>query len=217
MKRLTTIFACAAAGLVAICGSALANPVDDALAKFSAAWGGIKTYECTLTVHEVRGRSVQDRVYHLKFSKPLNTRVDIVGGDGRGSAAVWSGGDRVRGHQGGLLAIIKLNLDIHSRLATSLRGSTIAQANWGSLLTHLRSLKVRDIRIVRQKGQRTELLTRLNARAPNEDLIKEMYVLGSDGLPLEYFQYGENDAVLKHVVYSDVRVNVDLPASSFSL
>src|SRR5690348_9208341 len=110
MNRLGFIVAAAAM----LAGAATpVDPVQNLLGKFSAAWEGTRTYQCTIASRELKGSRVQDRVYLIRFSKPLDTRIDIVSGDERGSAAVWRGGNRVRGHQGGILAAIRLNVDIH--------------------------------------------------------------------------------------------------------
>jgi outer membrane lipoprotein-sorting protein len=189
--------------------------VQDAIGRLVATWDKINTYECTVSSHEVKGTDVQDRVYHIRFEKPLETRVDIVDGDGRGSAAVWDGGDRVRGHQGGMLSMIKLNIDIHNKLATSIRGTTIAQANFGALIEHLKSQDPSFLRVTTD-GDKTVLVVQEVFSAPDTDVTKEVYIFGADGLPIEYFQYAE-DEVVKHVVYSDLKINIDLPPSTWQL
>src|SRR5476649_342397 len=127
------IFASATAAAVALLSvphAALGTQAaDDAIAKFSSAWDAVHTYTCTIAAHEVRGKDVQDRVYKLAFSRPNNLRMDIVGGAGRGGAAVWQGGDTVYGHQGGFLSFVRLHLNIHDPKAVSLRGTTVAQAS----------------------------------------------------------------------------------------
>ncbi len=186
-----------------------------AVAKMAATWNKINTYECTVTVHEANGTRVQDRVYLIRFARPTQTRVDIVKGDGRGSAAIWNGGDRVRGHQGGLLSIIRLNVDIHSKFATDLLGSTIDQANFGALLSHLKSLDPNVLHAT-VKGGNTVLVVELDPPKSDTDITKEVYIVGPDGLPVEYFQYAE-DKVVRHVVNSGLKVNTDIPPSAWQL
>jgi hypothetical protein len=203
------------AAVVLFATRAYADPVQDAIGKLVAVWGTINTYECTVASHEVKGTNVQDRVYHIRFEKPLETRVDIIDGDGRGSAAVWDGGDRVRGHQGGMLSMIKLNIDIHNKLATSIRGTTIAQANFGALVEHLKSMDPGVLHITTD-GDKTLLVAQEDFPSPDTDVTKEVYIIGPDGLPTEYFQYAEDD-VVKHVIYSDLKINIDLPPATWQL
>ncbi len=199
------------------CVRAAAEPVKpaDALAQFAAAWAKVNTYTCTLTAHEVLGTKVQDRVYAMFFARPSNTKMNITGGDGRGGAAVYHGGDTVQGHQGGILSLIKLNVNIHSHIATTLRGTTIADANWGSLYDHITGLKGATIDASAASGAMTLTVAVADPTTDN-DVTKEVVILGQDSLPVEYDQY-EGVTQVKHVTYTDVKLNVDIPASTWSL
>jgi len=207
--------ACLALSLVGAPPSGVATPTN-VINRFATAWNNLKSYTCTWTVHEMQGSKTQYRVYHVFFQKPLNTRAEVVDGDGKGSVAVWDGGDRVRGHQGGFLSVIKLNLDIHNRLAVSLRGATIAQVNMGWLLQHLRAINSKDCKVSRQ-GVNSVLSASVHEPTPDTDVVREVYVFNPSGLPVEAFQYGVNDRVLKHVVYSGYRPNVILPPSTWQI
>ena len=188
---------------------------SETIEKFFNAWKGIESYECTLTSHEVDGSRVQDRVYHMFFEKPTKTRMEIVSGDGRGGAAVWSGGDTLRGHRGGLLAGIKKTLDIHSPLTTSIRGTTIADANFGIMLGHMRTLKP-ELLEAAQVGDQTLVTAQLPDPASQAGVTKEVFVFGADGLPLQFEQY-EGASMVKKVDYTDMKVNVPLPDSTFQM
>jgi len=224
MKHVSTVSVMAIVLLVLYAGAALGKAGGGAsqkltpretIAKMKATWNSIKTYVGTVTVHEAKGNSVQDRVYMVRFEKPTKTRVDIVGGDGRGCAAVWNGGDKVRGHQGGFLSFIKLNVDLHSKFATDLRGDTIDQANFGALLAHLESLDPKVEHVTRVDGK-VVVTIETHAPAPLTDVTKEVYMLGSNWLPLEFYEYA-GDKVVRHVVNSGLKVNIEIPASTWQL
>jgi outer membrane lipoprotein-sorting protein len=206
----------AAIALGALATSANATTAgDQAIAKYAAAWEKVNTYTCSMTAREVSGTHVQDRTYDMKFRKPYDSRMDITGGDGRGSAAAWRGGDTVRGHQGGFISFIKLNLNIHDPKAVSIRGTTIAEANFGSLLDHLKSLKGATVDATSSGG-----LTKINVAvadpSADQNVTKEMMVLGTNDLPVEYDEW-EGDNLVKHIVYTDVKLNVPLTDSDFNL
>ena len=57
--------------------------------------------------------------------KPHFAKTLILAGDGKGSGGVWTGGDQVSGHQGGLLSGIHLKVELHDPRAVSLLGFTI--------------------------------------------------------------------------------------------
>jgi len=187
-----------------------------AITKFEANWNAIKTYTCTITSHEVRGADVQDRVYHFSFSKPFDTRAEIIGGDGHGSVGVWRGGDKVRGHQGGILSGIVVNVGLHSRLATTMRGTTFAESNLGSLLDHLKSLPVAWLDAKTDGKTTLVTVTNPNPPADSDAVTKESYFFGPDGWLTSYEEYA-GDTLVKRVTYSEMKLNPDLPASTFEI
>ena len=210
-----------AAGLAASAVLAFVLPAGaatstDALAKFSAAWAKVNAYTCTITAHEVSGTRVQDRVYTLKFRKPNATRMDITGGDGRGSAVVWDGGDTVYGHKGGILAMFKKHLPLHDPQATSIRGTTVAEANFGALLDFAKGLKGSTMTSKPGEDGQTDVDITVADPASAQGITRERFVLGSNDLPVEFDQW-EGDTQVKRVLYADVVLNVDLPDSAFSL
>lgn len=212
---MATSAAAAAAAVICAGGAQASTTGDAALARFSAAWDSVKTYSCTITAREVSGANVQDRVYQMWFRKPHMSRMNITGGAGRGSAVVWDGSDRVYGHQGGFLSMFKKHLDLHDRLATTIRGTTVAQASFGALLDHIKGLKGAAIDAVAD-GDRTQINISVADPSAYENVTKERMVLGPDNLPLEYDQW-EGDNQVKRIVYTDVKVNVDIPDSVFTL
>jgi outer membrane lipoprotein-sorting protein len=216
MRPIRSVLACASLLVPISAASPAPMTAQDLIARLSDTWDHLQSYTCTWTVHEVRGDQVQDRVYHISFQKPLETRAEVVDGDGKGSVAVWDGGDRVRGHQGGILRFIKLNVNIHNRLAVSLRGATIAQINAGWFLQHLKDIGAPKLALSRQ-GENTVISAFVHDPPPDTDVVREVYVLAPNGLPLEAFQYGSQDVLLKHVVFSDYQLNVDLPASTWQI
>jgi hypothetical protein len=185
-----------------------------ALARFAVAWQGVHDYRCTITAHEVLGRRVQDRVYRLAFEKPHDTRLAIVSGDGRGGVAVWRGGPKVRGHRGGFLSFLNLTLGLHNALATTLRGTTIAQANFGALLDHWQQ-EAREASVQATRRDDSTVLSATHPPGP-EGVTREALDLGADGLPVGYEQF-EGDRLVKRVRYRDVELNVPIPAATFSL
>lgn len=123
-KRLATLALVALVAAVGLCASAHAASTP-AIAGFESVFASINDYTFNLRSHEVKGSSVQDRVYQYWFMKPHFAKTLINSGDGSGSGGVWAGGDQVSGHQGGFLSGIHLKVSIHDGRATSLLGYTI--------------------------------------------------------------------------------------------
>jgi hypothetical protein len=194
---------------------AAASSTGTALKEFAQAWASLKSYTCTVDIHEVNGSRVQDRVMRIAFEKPYDTRVDVVAGDGAGGVIVWRGGDKVRGHKGGLFSGIKADLSLHDRRVTTIRGETIADANWGALYEHMMSLPADSTEAVVLGDTRT--ITYAIPDPPGDgNVTKEVLMLGGDSLPIEYDQY-VGDQLVKHVTTSDVKLDIDLPESTWSI
>jgi outer membrane lipoprotein-sorting protein len=111
--------------LAANCVGVRAASEATAIAAFDKAFAGTNDYTCVLHVHEAKGTQSQDRVYQYEFMKPHYVKTLILEGDGKGSGGVWTGGDQVSGHQGGILSGFHLKVSINDPRATSLRGVTI--------------------------------------------------------------------------------------------
>ena len=186
------------------------------IARYQSAWDALKTYKTTVKSHEELNGATQDRTYILWFQKPTDVRLDVTAGDNRGSVAVWHGGDRVVGHRGGMLSLIKLNLDIHNKLAVSLRGTTIAQASFGAQLDHVKSMKWKSSEVL-VEGDKWTITSTAADPSTNDNVLKEVMTLGANGLPIELVQYEPSGSIAKHVFYPDVQVNVDIPASTWQI
>ncbi len=189
---------------------------DQWVAKYQTAWDALKTYQCTITSREYLNGHVQDRVYVIKFQKPTSVRLDIVGGDGKGSAAVWQGGDMVNGHQGGFLSMIHLNLNIHNKIATTMRGRTIAQASFGAALDEIKSIKWKSTDVT-VDGDRYTMTGVPVDPSQDEGIIKEVMTLGANGLPVELTEYEGSGTVARHETYTDVQINITLPDSTWHI
>jgi len=124
-RTLSLVLASAVAAALVASGSARAAGSAPAIAAFDSLFGGINDYTYTLKSHEVKGSAVQDRTYSYQFLKPHYVKTLILEGDGKGGGGVWTGGTQVSGHQGGLLAMIHLKVDLHDPKAVSLLGYTI--------------------------------------------------------------------------------------------
>jgi len=186
-----------------------------AIAKWRATWQRVQSYQCTIRESERLGSRSEDRVYRLYFVKPRSTRMDVIAGDDRGSGAVWTGGSKVRGHRGGLLKGLVLTLDLHSRLVTSLRGTTIDQANFGALLRHFTGIKHSAIAATTD-GVRTVVSQTVADPSSDDHVTSEVTILGKNGLPVEFDQF-EGTSRVESFRYSDVRLNATIPPTTFSL
>ncbi|MGA2393004.1 MAG: hypothetical protein ABSH03_06630 [Candidatus Lustribacter sp.] len=213
MYRARIAFALAAAAFVAsVTAGALADPVSD----FAAAWAKVDDYTVTIKVHETDGKNVQDRVYHYAYKKPHFAKIDVVSGPGRGSGSVWSGGDHVKGHQGGFLSGIKASIALTDPRAVSLRGDTMDQASFQSVADDFANGKIEGASTAATvDGVAADVVT-IDLATPANGVTKRVVALSKvTHLPVRRSGYA-GDTLVKQEDFSDLSIDPGLKESDFN-
>ena len=204
-----------AAAVAPIAASASTAP---AITAFDSTFAHVTDYTVMMRAHEVLGTQTQDRVYQYWFLKPSYAKTAIVSGPGSGGGAVWTGGDQVSGHQGGMLSFIHLKVGLHDGRAVSLRGYTIPEgllqnevdkyARIKGTLTQ-RSGPVID-------GSPTEVLVLdLADPAANQGVTKMVLFLSkTTHFPVRQIRYQGNTPVADESWY-DLKLNTGLTPNDF--
>jgi len=211
---LSLVFVAASAGRAADPAPAL--PAWDAFVKANAA---IDDYKETVTAHEISGTKTEDRTYHFFYKKPSYARSEIVSGPGSGGAAVWHGGDKVKGHLGGLLAGIKLVISEHDARATDIRGKTIEAANFAWMIDGFNHYgKLSEAPGPPVDGVETDAVTMIpDDPAKVRNLTKETLLISrTSHLPVRHLGY-EGDKLVEQETFSDQVINPGLPLSTFDM
>jgi outer membrane lipoprotein-sorting protein len=201
--------------LMAATPSSAATP----LAEFADAWAKIDDYRCSIVVHETKGTSVQDRQYNFWFKKPTIAKLEITSGPGRGGGASWTCGDKVRGHQGGLLSGVKLTVSINDSRAVSLRGDTIDTASFAYILANLQNSAkgtVSEGPGLTIDGVATDAVAlRVANPASNQNVTRDVtYISRTTHLPVRRERF-EGETLVKQETFVDVKPNVGLKDSDF--
>jgi outer membrane lipoprotein-sorting protein len=209
------LFSLAAATLVA---SAVPHPAvaADALTEAAEAYAKVNDYTATIIDHEVKGS--QDRTYRYAFLKPSYVKLDITAGPGRGGGAVWTGGDQVSGHQGGLFSGIHLKVGVHDGRATSLRGDTIDSGTIGAMLNMFKNPKG----TVTESDEKTvdgvltdELSLKLSDQEASSGVTRvDLYLSRATHLPIRR-EFYVGDQLVKSEQVTDQKVNTGLKPSDF--
>ncbi|MFY9720429.1 MAG: hypothetical protein WAK16_12390 [Candidatus Cybelea sp.] len=188
------------------------------IAAFDRMFAGVNDYTCVLHVHEAKGTATQDRVYQYSFMKPHYVKTLILDGDGKGSGGVWTGGDQVSGHQGGLFSGIHLKISVNDPRAVSLRGVTIPDGllqkivdDYGTTpgkLTQTDGGKVNGV-----ETDRIEL--KASDPSSNNGISDQILYLSKDThWPVRQIMYSGSQVVLDENV-TDLKANVGLTQSDF--
>jgi outer membrane lipoprotein-sorting protein len=219
--RLAACVALAAASIPALRASALETKTTPALSAFASAWDKITSYTETIVTHEVTndGKSSQDRTYGYKFLKPTYAVIDIEDGPGKGGGAAWHGGDRVKGHQGGLFSGVKLMVPITDARATSLRGDTLDVASFAYELNHFQSTPgtLAEGPGPSVGGDATTEVTLNASPAESNGVTKEtLDISNATHLPIKRTQY-VGGTVVKTEIFSDVKLNPGLTIKDIDL
>ena len=212
VRTVALAVAVAVAAYVALPAAAAESPAAD----FAAAWSAIDNYTATIATHETNGKDTQDRVYHYAYKKPHFAKIDIVSGPGRGGGAVWTGGDHVKGHQGGIVSFVKLSISITDGRATSLRGDTIDRGSFQSIADDLKSGKVESVTtIATVDGVPSDLVTiDLVPAAPGGVTRSLVAFARNTHLPVRRTSFA-SDAQVKQEDFSEVKLNAGLTEADF--
>jgi outer membrane lipoprotein-sorting protein len=219
LRRLVVLCAAIAAGLALVPFGALraANSAP-AIADFDRAFAATNDYTCTLHVHEAKGTQTQDRVYQYEFMKPHYAKTLITDGDGKGSGAVWAGGDEVSGHQGGILSGFHRKVSVNDPRAVSLRGVTIPEGLLQRIVQDYATIpgKLAQTDGGKINGVPTDRLDlKVTDPASNGGVTEQILYLSKDThWPIRQIMYDGSQIVLDESV-NDLKTNVGLTESDF--
>src|SRR5947209_10292996 len=111
------------------------------MAAFDETFAKVNDYTVTIHEFEAKGDRTQNRTYDFWFKRPNFIKTQITAGDGKGSGAVWNGGDKISGHQAGLLSFIHLKVGLQDGRATILRGYTIPEGSMQAQVAKYKEIK----------------------------------------------------------------------------
>lgn len=218
MKRFRVCAIAVLVGTSILCATMSARAgVADAWTAFRQSVQQIQSYTETVDAFEVGANCTQRRRYHVFVNQRSYIRSEIVQGDGAGSVAVWRGGSTVRAHRGGIISFITLTLSEHDPRVMDCRHNAIDASSFASIIAlfeHARGIAQSDVGD--SEISDADALTITPTNSANEVSKVTLYVSKSTHLPVALREWSENTLV-EDVRFSDVRVNVALPDTLFSM
>jgi hypothetical protein len=200
------------------CVAASAANEAPAIAEFDRAFAGVTDYTCVLHSYEADGTRTQDRIYQYFFMKPHYLKTLIVDGDGKGSGAVWTGGDQVSGHLGGLLSGIHVKINVHDPRALSLHGVTIPDGLLPGIIDDYRTIpgtltQTDGGKIGSVETDRVDL--HVADPSSNHGITEQIvYLAKTTHWPMRQIMYSGSQIVLYDSV-NDLKINVGLARTDF--
>jgi outer membrane lipoprotein-sorting protein len=220
LKRSLSFFlATAVVATLVAAGSARAAGSAPAIAAFNAAMADVNDYTYTLKSHEAKGQSVQDRTYAYAWLKPHYVKTSILDGDGKGGGGVWTGGPQVSGHQGGMLSLIHLKVDLHDPKATSMLGYTIPDGLLQSIVANYSAipgaLSEGGGGVVDGVNTDRIELDPSNPAGAGGGTKMILYVNHDTHMPVRQVVYGAGTFIMLDQHFSDIKTNTGLKPSDF--
>lgn len=111
----------------------------EVLAPFTAAWSAVASYSTTITIYERKGTKEENHVLAYHFEKPAAVSVHVVSGSSNvGTTVTWAGGPTVSARGAGIVSMFKKTLSLHDPQVMSIRGESLDELSFGSILAHAR-------------------------------------------------------------------------------
>jgi len=178
----------------------------------------IGDYQCRMNEFSIGGGRREERIINYYFKKPKLIRMDILDGNRAfdpGSVGVYTGGDKVSGHRGGIMKDITLNISKNSTLATSVRGETIDQSDMLTVIErfqfHIRNSEIS----LREKASHVEFSFIPYDPSANEGITRDVIWIDLETMLIIRNERYEGKDLVQQVIWSDYIINAGLPDELF--
>jgi hypothetical protein len=180
-----------AAGIFIACTSAVPAKTPAPLAAFAKTWESMNGYKTAIHCFSAKDGKTENSQFNYTFTKPSSISMSIVSGPRAGNTVTWSGGDSVTAGKG----MFTKKFALTDSAVTSLRGGTVVDLSFGSILKHAESLKgEKSAAATKIDGEAANAVTTDVARPSTDDgLTREvLYLSGSTDLPVRVDGYVES-------------------------
>jgi outer membrane lipoprotein-sorting protein len=144
--------------------------------------------------------------------------MEIIKGKNKGSIAVYKDGS-VRARHGGIFKPFVATCKITDRMVTSLRGGTITESDWLSIVDKLKAYR-QDNKLknegIRERGGRKAYLLAIDGLDEDGVTARKLWIDASSFLPLASETY-EGKILVNSMDYSDIALNIKIPDGLFDL
>lgn len=182
------------ASLFIACTTAVPAKTPAPLAAFAKTWESMNGYKTAIHCFSTKDGKTENSQFNYTFTKPSSISMSIVSGPRAGNAVTWSGGDTATAGKG----MFTRKFSLTDSAVTSLRGATVVDLSFGSILKHAEGLKgKKSAAATTMDGEAANAVT-VNVAQPSSDdgLTREvLYLSGGTDLPLRVDGYVESQLV----------------------
>ncbi len=188
--RLTALIAFVLASLASAASAKAPTP----LTAFASTWASMTGFRAEIHCYMVKGSQSESSTYDYTFTKPSSISMTIVSGPRAGNTVTWSGGDTVTAGKG----MFKKKFSLTDPTVTSLRGATIVDLSFSSILKHAEELQgTKTAASTTLDGMPLHVVT-IDVAQPSSDngLTRELlYISPSTDLPVRVDGYVNSQLV----------------------
>ncbi len=180
----------------------------------------IHDYQCRLVESCRNNNRYESRIINYYFKKPKMIRMDILSGNrpfDAGSVGVYTDGDKVRGHRGGPLKHIQLNLSKHNPLATTIRGVSIDESDMETVLQRLEFFLTNGTISLQIDYKNLIFICHPFDAEENEGITKDIVWVDRVNLLIVRNERYENEVLVQEVEWKDYIINAGLPDKIFDV
>jgi len=179
----------------------------------------IDDYQCRMHELSIGGGRREERIINYYFKKPKQIRLDILDGNSafdKGSVGVYTGGEKVTGHRGGIMRGIILSVKKDSALATSVRGETIDQSDMLTIIERIEYLLANgDVSMV-EKVSHIEFEFFPFDPSKNEGISRDVVWIDRETMLVIRNERYEEERLVQQVTWGNHIINAGLPRELFN-
>jgi outer membrane lipoprotein-sorting protein len=183
-----------------------------------AGYALIEDYQCRMHEFSIGDGRREERIINYYFKKPKLIRMDILDGNrpfDRGSVGVYTGGNKVSGHRGGILRDITLSISKDSPIATSVRGESIDRSDMLTVIERFEAHVKNSTVVVRERPSRIEFEFVPPEPSLNDGISRDVIWIDREHLLIIRNERYEGSKLVQQVIWSDHILNAGLPVELF--
>jgi len=198
-----------------------AEPITaaDVIARAEERFRALRDYECSVDIEVKLGGEVEAGSGKFWFKQPRMLRVRVTHGPGKGSEVAVDSQGQIRGRKRGLLSFIVKRLKASDRRLHTIRGTSMMELDWGSFMLRYRAAALRpDAQIV--LAPRSDSNTPYKVLVTYPDLgksVREVYSLDPHQWIIVEGALYEDDSLVEHVVFRDIKLDTGVAPAWFRL